>query len=242
LSSNDFESLKLIRFHPFQAQITLHRFSQLDQKVLLSLTYKINEIIAMKNMKWIKLTLITLFMSGSFGNVTMAQQSPRQPSENQPWMRGLSEDQREQIKTLRLQTHELALGLENQLKEKKARLQTLSTGDQINAREAHSTIEQIAKLEGDLNKLRWDTRMEIRTLLTDEQKVIFDSFHSRQNERGLEGRMGVQGRQGQMRPQGRQGQMGPQNRKNHEGKQGPKGPQGRQGRHEANNGRGPVGR
>lgn len=140
----------------------------------------------------------------------------------QAWMQSLTEEQREQIKTLRLQTHEQALGLENQLKEKRARLQTLSTGDQINAKAAHSIIEEISVMEADLEKLRWNTRMEIRTLLTDEQKVIFDSFHSRQNDRG------------------RQGQMGPQNRKNHEGKQGPKGPQGRQGRHEANNGRGPV--
>lgn len=164
----------------------------------------------------------------------MAQQPPQRPSENQPWMRGLSEDQREQIKTLRLQTHEQALGLENQLKEKKARLQTLSTGDQINARGAHSTIEEISKLEADLKKLRWDTRMEIRTLLTDEQKVVFDSFHSRQNERGRQGQMepqNRQSRQGQMRPQGRQG------------KQGQKGPQDRQGRRQGpNNGRGPIGR
>jgi len=208
-----------------------------DKTALCSVTYKINKIIAMKNMKWGKITFAILLISGAFGASAIAQQYPNRSMDErqhrmverdqtlvapgQVWMRGLSEEQRERIKTLHLETKEQALGLENQLKEKHARLQTLSTGDQINARGAHSTIEEISKLEAELKKLRWDTRMEIRTLLTDEQKVIFDSFHSGQNEWGSRRQVGQQDRYGQMGRQGQRRQMGPQGRQGHRGQMSP---------------------
>lgn len=107
----------------------------------------------------------------------------------QRWMETLTVEQREKMKEIRLSARENVLPLENQIRERKARLNTLSTGDTIDANAANSTIEEISKLESDLQKIRWNSRMEIRKLLTDEQKVLFDTFHS-QNHRGPQRRNG----------------------------------------------------
>lgn len=107
----------------------------------------------------------------------------------QRWMETLTEEQREKMKEIRLSAQENVLALENQIRERKSRLNTLSTGETIDAKAAHSTIEEISNLESDLQKLRWNSRMEIRKLLTNEQKVLFDTFHS-QNHRGPQRRNG----------------------------------------------------
>lgn len=116
---------------------------------------------------------------------------------------GLSDEQREKIKAYHLESQPKITTLQNQLQEKRARLQTVSTGTTVNRKEAMSVIEDIARLEGEISKIRWETRDKVRSVLTEEQRILFDA---RMGRTGQMGRSGVQGsrngQRGQMNHQG----------------------------------------
>ena len=65
--------------------------------------------------------------------------------------------------------------LRNQLGEKKARLRTLSTADKVNMTEVNKIIDDIGAMQTQLMKLKEQHRQEIRKLLNDEQRVMFDA-------------------------------------------------------------------
>jgi Spy/CpxP family protein refolding chaperone len=88
---------------------------------------------------------------------------------------GLSEEQQEQIKTLRTEHMKAMQPLRNQLGEKKARLRTLTTADKVNMAEVNKVIDDIGKMQTQLMKRKEQRRQEIRKLLNDEQRVIFDA-------------------------------------------------------------------
>jgi len=87
----------------------------------------------------------------------------------------LSDKQKEQIKSIMLENRKAVLPLQNQLREKRARLRTLSTGDDIDMDAAEAVIEEIGDLRTEIMKKRYATRQEIRSLLTEDQRVWFDS-------------------------------------------------------------------
>lgn len=105
---------------------------------------------------------------------------------------GLTEEQRQQISSIRLEARQGETDLENQIRELRARLRTATTGSSLDLGEAENIIDDIAGLEAELMKLQVNTRNDIRNQLTDEQKILFDtrsgndSFR-RQSER-LQGR------------------------------------------------------
>ncbi|MDR9387998.1 MAG: periplasmic heavy metal sensor [Balneolaceae bacterium] len=99
-----------------------------------------------------------------------------QRGEESPLQSMLTPEQREQIKTLRLDVMEKRLPLKNQLNEAKARLKTVSTGSEINEKEAKKLIDSMHQLEADIKKLEWDLRMDVRAMLTEEQQVRFDQM------------------------------------------------------------------
>lgn len=88
---------------------------------------------------------------------------------------GLSEEQQGQIKALRTEHMKAMQPLHNQLGEKKARLQTLTTADKVNMAEVNKVIDEIGKLQTQLMKLKEQHRQEIRKLLNDEQRIMFDA-------------------------------------------------------------------
>lgn len=87
---------------------------------------------------------------------------------------GLSEEQQEQIKTLRTEHMKAVQPLRNQLGEKKARLRTLTTADKVNMTDVNKIIDDIGKMQTQMMKLKEQHRQEIRKLLNDEQRVMFD--------------------------------------------------------------------
>lgn len=99
---------------------------------------------------------------------------------------GLTQEQRVRIQEIHLKTRERMTPIDNQLREKRARLQTLSTGDTIDRNAAKKLIGEMADLQAERMSIRWETRQEVRAQLTDEQKIRFDS-------RGM-GREGADGR------------------------------------------------
>ena len=104
------------------------------------------------------------------------QQRQQDPGMNLP---NLTDEQREQIRKSMIENREIMLPLQNQLREKQARLRTLTTGNTVNMRNAEVVIDEIAELQSQMLKSRINHRNEIRNILTDEQKVVFDTMGQR---------------------------------------------------------------
>jgi Spy/CpxP family protein refolding chaperone len=63
------------------------------------------------------------------------------------------------------------------LGEKKARLRTLSTGVKVDMDKINRVIEDFGEMRTEMMKMRAQHRQDIRELLTDEQRVMFDLHH-----------------------------------------------------------------
>ena len=98
----------------------------------------------------------------------------------------LTDAQKSKIEAIRTAHMKTATQLRNQLKEKRAHLQTLTASDNPDQKEIDATIDEITALQNKLMKNGTAMRMEIRNELTDEQKVYFDSMKSkRMNKRKM---------------------------------------------------------
>ncbi len=102
----------------------------------------------------------------------------------------LTAEQQEQIDQLYLENQKEMLPLKNELREKKARLRTLNTSANYDKNAVNSLIDEIGELRTNMTKKRTAHRQEIRSLLTDEQRIIFDT---RQNRKGGRAGMGMRG-------------------------------------------------
>jgi Spy/CpxP family protein refolding chaperone len=87
----------------------------------------------------------------------------------------LSEEQIDKIKDLRTANMKIMLDLRNQTQEKRARLKTLQSADKPDMNTINATIDEIAVLQAKKGKTHAAHRQEIRSILTDDQRVIFDS-------------------------------------------------------------------
>jgi Spy/CpxP family protein refolding chaperone len=96
---------------------------------------------------------------------------------HEPGIPDLTEDQKDQIKTLRIELMEHMIQLKNKLQEKAARLRTLQTAAKANMSDINKMIEEIGDLRTEMMKLKAACHQEIRSLLTDEQRVFFDAHH-----------------------------------------------------------------
>lgn len=101
----------------------------------------------------------------------------------------LTEEQKagmEKLKTQHLRKTNL---IRAEIAEKQARMNTLRLAETQDVKAMDKTIDEISKLKGDLMKERESHRREIRSLLNDEQKAVFDAHRGR----GLGERKGFRG-------------------------------------------------
>ncbi|MCF8303493.1 MAG: Spy/CpxP family protein refolding chaperone [Bacteroidales bacterium] len=94
-------------------------------------------------------------------------------------MLDLSDEQQAQMKELHTKHMKEMLPIKNKMGELKAELNTLSTGDDVNMNAVEKKIDEIADLKAKMMKRHQSHRQEVRDILDDEQKVIFDAHHSR---------------------------------------------------------------
>ncbi len=122
-------------------------------------------------------------MQGHPGKM-MGQGNPGQMMMNR--IPNLTEEQKDQIKALRLEMMKKALPVRNLIAEKRARLRSLQTEKNVNLKKVNALIDEIAGLKADIAKMRAAKKQQIRRLLTEEQRIIFDSRPLRMN-RGKKG-------------------------------------------------------
>lgn len=126
-----------------------------------------------------------------FAGISNAQVAPSKPNHPQAMQRhqrmqqdgnwvhmripNLTDQQKDQIKDVMLKNREAVMPLQNQMREKAAHLRTLSTAENVDQNAAEVIIDDIGNLRTQIMKKRFETRQQVRNLLTDEQRIWFDS-------------------------------------------------------------------
>ena len=87
----------------------------------------------------------------------------------------LTDDQKEKIKEIRTEHMKEMLPVKNELKEKEAKLRTVSTGENVSLENIYAVIDEIGELKIKMAKKRAAFKFEVRNQLTDDQKVYFDT-------------------------------------------------------------------
>jgi Spy/CpxP family protein refolding chaperone len=87
----------------------------------------------------------------------------------------LTEQQVQKIEELCLSTKKEITGIKNQLGEKEAHLKTLQGVDKPDMTAINKTIDEISALKADMMKKHAANRQSVRELLTEKQRVVFDS-------------------------------------------------------------------
>jgi Spy/CpxP family protein refolding chaperone len=96
----------------------------------------------------------------------------------------LTEDQQNKMDALRVNHLKEMKDFRNQMNELRARKQTLQTSDNVELKEINALIDKITAVHNQMMKQSAKHRQEVRSLLTDEQKVYFDSRPSRGHRYG----------------------------------------------------------
>ena len=94
---------------------------------------------------------------------------------NMPMISDLTDMQREQIDKLRTEHLKVMLPLKNQVTEKEAKLQTLSTAENIDMKAINKLIEEIGQVKIKMMKEQAVQHQKIRKLLTESQRLVFDT-------------------------------------------------------------------
>ncbi|MCB0505335.1 MAG: Spy/CpxP family protein refolding chaperone [Cyclobacteriaceae bacterium] len=126
-----------------------------------------------------------LLLVGGLATTLMAQPAGNGPQKRtdqnaqveKPYMMlpDLTDAQKDQMKDIHLKTMKQVQPLRNQLMEKRAHLKTLTTADKADIKAINGQIDDISKLEVSIEKIQAASHQEVRSLLTDEQRVVFDS-------------------------------------------------------------------
>jgi len=87
----------------------------------------------------------------------------------------LTKEQMDKIKSLRMEMLKQVNPLKAEIREKQAHLQTLSISEKPDMNAINKTIDEIGALKTKMMKIHAKFRQDVRALLTDEQRVVFDS-------------------------------------------------------------------
>jgi len=138
-----------------------------------------------------KSLFLTVLFAVGVNSVSLAQQTkqpPKRPQMNhwrqhnrmwrhkhRPMIPDLSDTLKKQIKNIMLNTRETVLPVQNKLREARAHLRTLATADNADMQAINQTIENIGNLKVQIAKQRLAAYENIRKLLNEKQRVIFDT-------------------------------------------------------------------
>jgi len=132
--------------------------------------------------KLIKVAM-TLTLMAMVINVASAQQGPRKGAKlaagyHQGMMMAglnLTEDQQTQMRSMHLQMQKETLPIQNKIGENRAKIRTLSTVDNVDLKIINKLIDENSDLMAKIMKIRMANHQNIRKILTDEQRIIFDN-------------------------------------------------------------------
>lgn len=135
----------------------------------------------MKTMKRISVLVLTVLMISSVNSYAQRGRNYENRGQGMQQERmtcqipDLTEDQQNKIDALRIAHIKEMTTYKNKLNELRARKHTLMTSDNADMKEINSVIDQMTEVQNKKMKLSAKHRQDIRSLLTDDQKVYFDS-------------------------------------------------------------------
>ncbi len=93
----------------------------------------------------------------------------------------LTEEQKEALGKLRLETAKELKPLKNELRELQAHQQTLTTANNADLKAINKNIDKMAELKAEMEKIMAKQHQAFRSQLTEEQLIKFDSRKNRMN-------------------------------------------------------------
>lgn len=87
----------------------------------------------------------------------------------------LTDEQREAIKKIKTDGKKQTLPIKNQLNEKRAKMKTLTTAEKADMKKIDALIDEMSDLQAQLMKIKARQTQEIRSQLTEEQRLEFDT-------------------------------------------------------------------
>ncbi|MCK4663623.1 MAG: Spy/CpxP family protein refolding chaperone [Bacteroidales bacterium] len=107
----------------------------------------------------------------------------------------LTDEQTEQIENVRIENMKKTLPLKSQLEEKRAKYKTLMVAEKADMNEINKIIDEMGEIKTQKMKQRTSHKQEIRKILTDDQRVYFDTktFYSKGKRMGKKGHGGELG-------------------------------------------------
>jgi hypothetical protein len=102
------------------------------------------------------------------------QPTPPPPPPVLPGIPNLSKEQNEGIRKLQISLGQNILPIENEIREKDARLNTLTTLKDPDMKSIYALMDEIGVLKIKIAKMQMAHDMDIRKILNDEQRLIFD--------------------------------------------------------------------
>lgn len=100
----------------------------------------------------------------------------------------LTAEQEASFKKINLQCSKNVLPLKNKLNELKAKQRTLMTVDNVNRTAVINVVQEICSNMKEIYIIRTNRTIDLRNLLTDEQKMIFDNRKEKGNHKHGKGR------------------------------------------------------
>lgn len=95
----------------------------------------------------------------------------------------MTEEQKEKVKELKTSFLKEISPVENELKEKEARLNTLSAAEKVDKKAIEKTVKEIGELKTKMMLAREFHKQDVRAILTEEQRVVFDRMGN--HKRGM---------------------------------------------------------
>ncbi len=137
--------------------------------------------IVMKNKIFVPLAMVLFLLSAStvYGqrgrNFERPRPVPQEPRDVYLGIDNLSAEKEAKIKQIRTAHLESRLKQRSQMDELRARRRSLMLEKSPDMNTVNAVIDQMTALRGEMAKSAIQHRQEIRNLLTDEQRVVFDS-------------------------------------------------------------------
>ncbi len=138
---------------------------------------------------YLSAALAVLFLIG----ITLAQNPRKMNKQGEVGFRnervmnlpGLTDEQKEKMKEVRLGGMKAMQPIRNQIGEKQAKLRTLETANNVDMTAINGLIDELSTLRTAQAKIRAGNKQKMRNLLNDEQRLIFDSKKQGQGRKGF---------------------------------------------------------
>jgi Spy/CpxP family protein refolding chaperone len=125
------------------------------------------------------LIAITVMLALSYSLMAQPTQQRMQAPSERSWMGqivpGLTEDQKSQLKEVKLATLKSVQPLQDELKVNRARLNLLVKKDNPDMKEIQRLVEATAEIQVKLQMLTIESKIKSRKLLSEEQKILLDA-------------------------------------------------------------------